>query len=148
VVACVASIAFSLIQIDHHTGRINNQALALRVQLGDLQSETASLKQKMAAQEQIRASSVADASQLEILGKERDGAAAKAKALENSVTALARDRDELHEQLIGTRAELSGVSQNYAAVNRDLKSIRAELEAARAENTESQDTTGRTAKAN
>jgi hypothetical protein len=138
VVACVASIAFFLIQIDHRTGRFNNEAPALRVQLGDLQSENASLKQKMAAQEQIRANSVADASQLEIVGKERDGAAAKAKALENSVTVLARDRDELHEQLIGTRAELSGVSQNYAAVNRDLKSIRAELEAARAEYTESQ----------
>ena len=138
VAACVALIAFFLIQIDHRAGRFDNEARALRVQLDDLQHENDSLKQKVAAEEQIRASAIAGAAQLEILGKERDGAAAKAKALENSVTVLARDRDTLEKQLIGTRAELAGVSQNYAAVNRDLKSIRAELEAARAENTESQ----------
>ena len=138
VAACVLAFAFLLIQVDHRTRRFTNEAEALHAQLGDLQHENASLKQKISAEEQIRATSLAGANELEILRKERDGSAAKATALENSMAALARDRDELQRQLIGTRAELAGASQNYTAVNRDLTSIRSELEAARVENTEDQ----------
>jgi hypothetical protein len=132
VAACVVSIAFLLIRVDHGSRQFTNQAQALRTQLGDLQHENASLKQEIAAEQQIRASSLAGANELEILRKERDGAAAKVTALENNVSALARDRDQLQKQLIGTSAELAVVSQNYSAVNRDLTSVRAEVEAARA----------------
>src|SRR5260370_1223118 len=136
VAACVVSIAFFLIRIDQRTRRFTDEAQALRAQLGVLQHETASLKQKIASEENVTATSLAGANGLEILRKERDGAAAKATALENSMTGLARDRDELQKQLSGTRAELSGVSQNYAVINRDLTSVRAELETARAANIE------------
>jgi hypothetical protein len=138
VAACVVSIAFFLIRIDQRTKRFTNEEQALRAQLGNLQHENASLKQKVAAEEQIRAASRAGANELEIVHKERDTSAAKATALENNMAALAKDRDELQKQLIGTRVELAGVSQNYAIVNRDLTSVRAELEASRAENTEDQ----------
>jgi len=134
VAACVVSIAFFLIRIDQRTRRFTNEAQALGAQLGVLQRENTSLKRKIAAEQEITATTLAGSNELEILRKERDGAAAKTTALENSVTALAKDRDELQKQLVGTRAELAGVSQNYAAVNRDLISIRTGLEAARAEN--------------
>jgi anti-sigma-K factor RskA len=128
----VVSITFFLIRIDHRTRQVTNQAQALGTHLGALQHENASLKQEIAAEQQIMASRLTGANELEILRKERDGAAAKATALEISVSALTKDRDQLQKQLIGTRAELAVASQNYSAVNRDLTSVQAEITAARA----------------
>lgn len=136
VAACVVSIAFFSVRTEHRIRQFTNEAQGLRGELGDLQHENASLKQKIGAEEQIRAkgesTDLAGANELETLRKERAWAAAKATALENSMTAFARDRDELQKQLIGTRSELADMSQNYAAVNRDLTSVRAELETTRA----------------
>jgi hypothetical protein len=138
VAVCAVLIAFSFIGIDQRARRSTNEAQALGAQLGDLQHENAFLKQEIAAQEQITATSIAGANELEILRKERDEVATRAAALENTNAALVKDRGELQNQLLGTHAELAGMSQNYAAVNRDLTAVKTELEAARAEITQDQ----------
>lgn len=134
--ACVIAIALFLARVEQRTTRFTGEAHALRAQIGDLERENVSLKERVAAEEQYRAkdqsTNVATAKESAILQRQRDDALTKARSLETELTALARDRDQIQQQLSSARTDLARMSQNYATVDNDLASVRAELDAAHA----------------
>jgi hypothetical protein len=139
-VASVILITFFLIRVEQRTTRFTAEAHSLRAQLGDLERENASVKEKLAIEEQYRtkdqSTNVATAKELAALREQRDSVGVRASTLENEMALLAKDRDQVQRQLNSTRADLARMSQNYAAVNRDLISVQTELESARASSLE------------